>query len=43
MPNLQRIRVLVAGVPHRRTVCTECLQAGRVQRPPVRRKAPLAV
>ncbi len=43
MPNLQRIRVLVVGVPQRRTVCTNCLQAGRVQRPPARRKAPVAV
>jgi large subunit ribosomal protein L28 len=43
LPNLQRVRVLVDGAPRRRYVCTSCLQAGRVQRPPVRRKAPVAV
>lgn len=33
LPNLQRVRVLVDGAPRRLTVCTDCLQAGRVQRP----------
>ena len=30
IPNLQRVRVLVNGVPKRMMVCTSCLKAGKV-------------
>jgi large subunit ribosomal protein L28 len=39
LPNLQRVRVLVDGAPRRLSVCTNCLQAGRVQRPRWRSRA----
>jgi large subunit ribosomal protein L28 len=42
LPNLQRIRVVVDGAPRRLSVCTSCLQSGRVQRPKVRSARPLA-
>jgi large subunit ribosomal protein L28 len=29
-PNLQRVRVMVDGVPRRAYVCTRCLKSGRV-------------
>ena len=29
-PNLQRVRVLLAGKPTRAYVCTRCLKAGKV-------------
>ncbi len=32
LPNLQRVRVVVEGVPRRLTVCTTCLRSGRVHR-----------
>jgi large subunit ribosomal protein L28 len=31
-PNLQRVRVLVKGVPTRAYVCTRCLKGGKVQK-----------
>ena len=31
-PNIQRVRVVVAGTPKRVNVCTSCLKAGTVQR-----------
>ena len=31
-PNLQRVRVLIAGKPTRAYVCTRCLKAGKVQK-----------
>ena len=31
-PNLQRVRVLLKGVPARAYVCTRCLKAGKVQK-----------
>ena len=31
-PNLQRIRVLIAGSPTRAYVCTRCLKAGKVEK-----------
>lgn len=31
-PNLQKVRILVKGVPTRAYVCTKCLKAGKVQR-----------
>jgi large subunit ribosomal protein L28 len=31
-PNLQRVRMLVDGVPRRGYVCTRCLKSGRVQK-----------
>lgn len=32
VPNLQRVRAVVDGVPRRVRVCTTCLKSGRVQR-----------
>jgi large subunit ribosomal protein L28 len=29
-PNLQRVKILIAGAPRRAYVCTRCLKAGRV-------------
>jgi len=31
-PNIQRVRALVDGTPHRLNVCAKCLKAGKVQR-----------
>jgi large subunit ribosomal protein L28 len=31
-PNLQRVRVLLAGKPTRAYVCTRCLKGGKVQK-----------
>lgn len=31
-PNIQRVRVVVAGTPKRVNVCTSCLKAGKVSR-----------
>ncbi|NLJ83602.1 MAG: 50S ribosomal protein L28 [Halanaerobiaceae bacterium] len=31
-PNLQRLRVLVDGVPKRLKVCTDCIKSGRIER-----------
>lgn len=39
MPNLQKVRALVNGVPKRVSVCTSCLKAGKVIKP-VRTKRP---
>ena len=33
MPNLQTIRVKEGGTTRRRTVCTECIRAGRITKP----------
>jgi large subunit ribosomal protein L28 len=38
-PNVQRIRALVDGKPKRVNVCTSCLKAGKVQRPPTKSSA----
>lgn len=35
-PNLQRIRIWDNGGVRRARVCTSCLKAGKVQRPPQR-------
>lgn len=32
-PNVKRVRALVNGVPGRITVCTSCMQAGKVVKP----------
>lgn len=32
LPNLQHVRVVVAGAPRRLNVCTRCLRSGRVVR-----------
>jgi large subunit ribosomal protein L28 len=37
-PNIQRVRALVNGTPKRLSVCTSCLRAGKVTKPP--RRAP---
>ncbi len=31
-PNLQRVRVMVAGTPIRAYVCTRCLRSGKVEK-----------
>ena len=31
-PNLQRVRIMLAGTPTRAYVCTRCLKAGKVQK-----------
>jgi len=31
-PNLQRVRILLAGHPKRAYVCTRCLKGGKVQK-----------
>ena len=35
-PNVQRVKAYVDGRTVRMNVCTGCLKAGKVQRPPVR-------
>lgn len=35
-PNIQRIRALVNGSPTRLNVCTGCIKAGKVTKPPVK-------
>lgn len=35
-PNVQRMRIWLDGRAVRANVCTSCLKAGKVQRPPVR-------
>jgi large subunit ribosomal protein L28 len=32
LPNLQRIRIMLAGAPRRVSVCTTCLKSGRAVR-----------
>ena len=34
-PNIQRLRVFVDGRSRRMDVCTSCIKAGKIQRPPV--------
>jgi large subunit ribosomal protein L28 len=31
-PNLQRVRILVNGVPRRSYVCARCLKSGKVEK-----------
>jgi large subunit ribosomal protein L28 len=40
-PNVQRVRALVKGTPRRVDVCTSCIRAGKVTKPP-RRSRPSA-
>jgi len=35
-PNIQRVRALVGGQPKRISVCTSCIRAGRITKPPRR-------
>jgi large subunit ribosomal protein L28 len=35
-PNIQRVRALVNGTPVRLHVCTSCIRAGKVTKPPRR-------
>jgi large subunit ribosomal protein L28 len=37
-PNIQRIRAVVNGSVRRIDVCTSCIKAGRVTKPPLRPK-----
>jgi large subunit ribosomal protein L28 len=39
-PNIQRVRALVGGTPRRLNVCTSCIRAGKVVKPPRRQVAP---
>ena len=38
-PNIQKVRAIVNGSPRRLQVCTSCIKAGRVTKPP-RRQIP---
>ena len=38
-PNIQRIRAIVNGSPTRIHVCTGCIKAGKVVKPPVKIKS----
>lgn len=38
-PNIQRVRAMVGGTPRRLYVCTSCIRAGKVTKPP-RRQIP---
>jgi len=33
-PNIQRVRALVGGAPKRVNVCTSCIRAGKITKPP---------
>jgi large subunit ribosomal protein L28 len=35
-PNIQNVRALVKGTPRRINVCTSCIRAGKVVKPPKR-------
>ncbi len=35
-PNVRRVRALVVGAPKRLHVCTSCIRAGKVTKPPRR-------
>ena len=35
-PNIQKVRALVDGRARRLNVCTSCIRAGKVTKPPVR-------
>jgi large subunit ribosomal protein L28 len=35
-PNVQRVRAVVNGAPKRLHVCTSCIRAGKVTKPPRR-------
>lgn len=37
-PNIQRVRALINGTVRRIDVCTGCIKAGKVQKPPRRNK-----
>ena len=41
-PNVQRVRVVVDGAPKRLHVCTSCIRAGKVTKPPRRVRAAAA-
>lgn len=36
-PNIQRVRALINGTVRRIDVCTACIKAGKVQKPPRRK------
>ena len=38
-PNIQRIRALVNGSPQRIHVCTGCIKAGKVTKPPMKTRS----
>jgi large subunit ribosomal protein L28 len=35
-PNIQRVRALINGSTKRINVCTSCIRAGKVAKPPIR-------
>jgi large subunit ribosomal protein L28 len=35
-PNIQRVRALINGSPRRINVCTSCIRAGKIIKPPIR-------
>jgi large subunit ribosomal protein L28 len=37
-PNIQRVRAIVKGAPQRLNVCTSCIRAGKVVKPPRSRR-----
>lgn len=39
-PNLQKVRAWIDGGVKRVTVCTSCLQAGKITKPPARQYQP---
>jgi large subunit ribosomal protein L28 len=39
-PNVQRVRAMVDGAPKRMHVCTSCIRAGKVTKPPRRTYEP---
>ncbi|MFT5208198.1 MAG: large subunit ribosomal protein L28 [Candidatus Omnitrophota bacterium] len=40
LPNLQNIRVIENGTVKTMTVCTKCIKAGKIQKPPRRNYKP---
>jgi large subunit ribosomal protein L28 len=39
-PNIQKVRALVNGTPRRVSVCTSCIRAGKITKPPRRISTP---
>jgi len=37
-PNIQKVRALVNGSPRRISVCTSCIRAGKITKPPRRQR-----
>ena len=39
LPNLQSVRVNINGETKRMRVCTRCIRSGKIEKPPIRKKA----